>query len=249
MSENESALQVINEHDAHNFEGSRQFLGHMADLPEDVAKLYTIHREAILPGVTAGPVGYAFGLYTACRKHLVLGSVSLFRLYSAQTFRETRAAIEAAGLAYAIQTDPESHRIFKADDGRDKEARKTARKYFTSSRLFPPDVPKLASLKILYDLNSTFSHTNWLTFIRHVDENATPGQFEFLYQDIKNHRLPRDLPRFLIGLCYAHVAILTAADVVFPFAHLEGFKKERMYVFEKLQRFDAQHKAQFPSEA
>jgi hypothetical protein len=251
MSANESVLQVVNEQDAHNFEGSRRSLGHMAALPEDVAKLYTIHHEAALPMLTPGPAPYAFGLYAACRKHLVLGAVSLFRLYSAQMARETRAAVEAAGIAYAIQTDPESFRVFKADDGRDEGARKNARRHFTSNRLFPSQVPKLESLKTFYDLNSNLSHTNWLTFVRQVDTTATPGQFGYSYQDLKKDRLPRDLPKFLVWLCMAHVAILLAADDVFANLAVDAgpFQSEREYVFEKLRRFDAQHKAQFPSEA
>jgi hypothetical protein len=49
----------------------------------------------------------------------------------------------------------------------------------------------------------------------------------------------------------AHVAILLAADDVFANLAVDvgPFQSERKYVFEKLMRFDAQHKAQFPSEA
>ena len=49
----------------------------------------------------------------------------------------------------------------------------------------------------------------------------------------------------------AHVAILLAADDVFANLAVDvgPFQSERKYVFEKLTRFNAQHKAQFPSEA
>jgi hypothetical protein len=251
MDTKKSPLRDLNDTDAYNFDLALRFFGTVTMLPEDVANLYLIHQDALSKAHLVESAQYAGGLYAACRKHLLLGTVALFRLYSAQMFRETRAAVEAAGLARAIQTDPENLRIFKANDGRNSAARKEARSTFTSSTLFPDTIPTFKSLKVFYADASELSHSTFLTFVRHLGETDQPGQFRFSCQDlVDKERVPRDLPTFLFWLCLAHIAILTAADAVFAEvpADFEFFKSERNVVFERVRRFDAQHKAAFPPE-
>lgn len=125
MLSNNSAIATVNTMDVVNFDGISRQLGSAALLPDDVEKLYVMHYEAITPHLTTTEARTAGALFVLCRKHLVLGTLSLFRLYSAQTFRETRAAVEAAGIAHAIQTDPNSFKVLSEDDG-SEQARKLA---------------------------------------------------------------------------------------------------------------------------
>jgi hypothetical protein len=184
----------------------------------------------------------ATGLYALCLKHLVVGVTSLFRLYSASAWRETRAAVEAAGMAHAIQTNASHFKVFSEDDG-SEPTRKLARTTFRSDVIFPKDIPVLKVLKDFYDVASQLSHTNSITFVQHLNNNATPGQQEFAFQDIPRDTIAGQLPKLLFWTCRAHLAILTASDVVFDGlpADLESFNRERTCVFERLDRFNEKH--------
>jgi hypothetical protein len=237
-----SIFTIVREYDAENYQQVVGFLDYAALLPDDLAKLYEIHRQAITPHLTTSPARVAAGLYVLCLKHLVLGVTSLFRLYSAPAWRETRAAVEAAGIAHAIQTAPAHFKVFSEDDGSER-ARRLARNTFKSDVIFPQDVPVLRALKVFYDVASQLSHTNSITFIQHINSTGTAGQQQFAFQDIPREAMASRLPKLVFWTCQAHLAILTAADQVFSGlpADLDAFKKERAYIFGKLSRFNEKH--------
>lgn len=229
-----SEVKSLNETDTKNFSAVYTRIGTAALLPDDVADLYDLHYKAMsqhFPDFTAQIAG---ALYVNCRKHLVLGVVSLLRRYSSQAFRETRGALESAGIAHAIQVDPESFRILENDKG-SGESRKAARNHFTSTRLFPANVPALAKLKKLYEKASELSHSNRRTFAPHLNvRDAT-----FSYQDIRQEDIPRIVTNHLLWISAAHLKILYAADVVFANTNADftKFKKERKDLGERLDRF------------
>jgi hypothetical protein len=242
MLNQKSIVTTVNDYDIHNFDQAKQYLKYAALLPDDVANLYTMHYQAISPHLVTSAARNAGALFVLCQKHLVLGTTSLFRLYSAQMFRETRAAVEAAGIAHAIQTDSTAFKVFSEDDG-SEAARRLARKTFAPRSLFPATVPQLALLSDFYDTASRLSHTSGLTFVRHLIESPTVGQMKFAYQDVQLENMNRDLPKQLFWLCQAHLGILLAADVVFKGLHADPtrFSQERKDVFERLNRFNISH--------
>ncbi|NDJ12303.1 MAG: hypothetical protein EBY17_14085 [Acidobacteriia bacterium] len=242
MLNRDSVIATVNAFDAHNFDQLKEHLNSSALLPDDVVNLYTIHHEAISPLLNTSRARNAAALFVLCQKHLVLGTISLFRLYSAQMFRETRAAVEAAGIAHLIQTDAKSFEVFSQDDG-SEAARKLARKTFTSRALYPSSIPQLALLSDFYDTASMLSHTSGITFVRHLSAGQTVGQMKFGYQDIQRENISRELPKQMFWLCNAHLAILMAADVVFAGldVDLSKFRQKRKDIFERVQRFNAAH--------
>jgi len=235
-----SAIGHANDIDNANFDSITRDLGAMALLPDDVEKLYTQHHDTIGQHLTTVAARTAGALFVLCRKHLVLGASALFRLYSAQMYRESRAAVEAAGIARLIQIDPEALRVFGSDDG-SEAARKLARGTFAPKRLFPDSVPEVHVLSEFYDTASRLSHTSGLTFVRHLSQPSTTGDIAFAYQDILADNINRELPIHVLWLCQAHMLILVAADNIFTDvkADLENFKLERAAVFQRLVRFNA----------
>jgi hypothetical protein len=225
------------EADEQNRKAVRKSIGAAAALPDDLAELYELHYSAIGTQLPDYPAEVAAALYVACRKHLVLGTTALFRRYASQAFRETRAAVEAAGIASAIRRDEESFRIFREDQG-SGESRRAARNRFTSGTLFGGD---LARLKDLYDKASERSHTNRRTFGHHL--NLSEGTFS--YQDLRDEDIPRQVTNYLIWISAAHLTILEVADLVFPDAEgdaVANFKTERQYLGERICRFGLQNK-------
>ena len=160
------------------------------------------------------------------------------RLYSAQMYRESRAAVEAAGIARLIVTDMDAFRTFSSDDGT-AAAAKRARDTFKTGKLFPKDVPICKVLYDHYDLASRLSHTSGLTFLRHIVINPKQGQSLFTYQDIHKEHLKRDVIQHLLWLCQAHVSILVSADETFAAvnANLDVFRKELGALFSRLTQF------------
>jgi len=163
-------------------------------------------------------------------------------------FRETRAAVEAAGIARAIQIDTRNFKAFSEDDG-SEAASKLARSTFTSKLLFPFSISHFKLLFDFYDTASRLSHTNGLTFSRHLGRNAISGKTTFNYQDIQKDNFERDLPHHLLWLCLAHIAILISVDVTFSgvTADLGKFNQARADVYQRVGRFKAAHESRFPN--
>jgi hypothetical protein len=230
-----SEIRALSEADAGNFRVVYASVGAAAILPDDVAGLYKMHYSAIQHRLPDLPAQIAGALYVACRKHLVMGATALFRCYSTQAFRETRTAVEAAGIARAIRADPENFSIFKDDKG-SGASRKAARARFTSKLLFPSDVPEFTRLGECYKKASELSHTNRRTLVPNLDLNEQL----FSYQDIRQKDIPRLVVNHLLWICFAHITILEAADLVFNdvSGDLESFRNECRYVGERLARFD-----------
>lgn len=210
-------------------------LGAVIALPDDVAGLYEMHHNTIANQLPDAPAEVAAALYASCRKHLVLGIAALLRCYASQAFRETRAAVEAAGMAGAIRREPENFRIFSED--RDEESRKRARKRFSSGNLF---VDELTRLKKYYDKSSELSHTNRRTFLPHISRSDRT----FSYQDLRQQDIPKLATNYLLWICATHLTILEVADAVF--SEVQGglvmkFRQERRDLGERLSRFDLQN--------
>ncbi len=234
----DSVICTIERADHENYQKVIDFLGYAALIPDDIDRLYAKHTEGISPLLQTPAARSAAGLYVLCRKHLVLGTLSLFRLHSTQCSRETRGAVEAAGIAHAINTNPQMFAFFEQDDG-SPAARKRTKKAFNSGSIFPPDKPVMSELKGFFDTASLLSHTNVHTYGRHVAATPTPGVGNFSFQDIPRSNIERDLPTFMFWMCLAHLAILKVADSVFPdiTPSLEKFASDRATVFERFCRF------------
>jgi hypothetical protein len=243
MLDKSSAISALNELDKVNFDGISKGLGALALLPDDVEKLYVQHYAAISEHLVAVEARSAGALFVLCRKHLALGTTSLFRLYSAQMYRESRSAVEAAGIARLIQADPVAWEVFRDDDG-SEAARKKARKTFSPGVLFPKDNTQMQLLSDFYDTASRLSHTSGLTFVRHLSQATPSGGVSFSYQDIVATKVALELPMHVLTLCQTHLTILIAADIIFPDvkADLEPFRKERAVVFQRMLRFYTAHK-------
>jgi hypothetical protein len=248
MLRKKSAVAAVDAMDRSNFDGLTRMLGTVALLPDDIEALYVQHAETIDRHLVTSQSKAAGALFVLCRKHLVLDATSLFRLYSAQMFRETRAAVEAAGIARAVQADEAIYKVFREDDGSEVAAG-LARKTFTSRRLFPKEKPPFELLSEFYDTASRLSHTSGLTFMRHIVHDPKTGKVDFLYQDVGKENLNRDLPQQVFWLCLAHICILVSSDVTFSSlgADLAGFQRERAAIFERVGRFKAAHQARYPS--
>ena len=241
----DSAIRIVEQQDRENYQGAVDFLGYASLIPDDIDRLYAKHTEGISTHLQTPVARAAGGLYVLCRKHLVIGTLSLFRLHSMQCSRETRAAVEAAGIAHAIQTNPEMFAVFQQDDG-SPASRKLVRQAFTSAKLFPPDTPMMDELKKFFHTASLLSHANVLTFGRHFAAGATPGTQTFSFQDLPRRSIERDLPTFMFWMCLAHLSILVAADSVFPdiTPSLRNFASDRATVFERFRRFADKAKVQ-----
>jgi hypothetical protein len=227
-----SQIKDLFEVDEQNRKTVYKRVGSSALLPDDVIGVYDQHRLAIAPHLPDVRGELAGILYAACRKHLALGITSLFRCYSSQAFRETRAAVEAAAVAGAVRRDEESYRILR--DDRDEASRKVARNHFKASKIF---VGKLSRLQKTYDKASELSHTNRRTF----GPNINTAEASFSLQDFANQDIPLLVTNYLIWICGAHMEILEAADVIFPEAQsdlITKFKRERQHVGERLARFN-----------
>jgi hypothetical protein len=118
-------------------------------------------------------------------------------------YRESGAAVEAAGIARLIQVDPAAFKVFSEDDG-SETARRNARKTFAPAVLFPKDKPQMHILADFYDTASRLSHTSGLTFVRHLAQ-PSGGTARFSYQDIAVNNVPRELPMPLLTLCQTHI--------------------------------------------
>lgn len=213
-------------------------LGTVALIPDELTELYVLHYKAIGDHFPDNVAEVASWLYVGCQKHLVLAVTSLFRCYSTQAFRETRGAIESAGIAHAIRRDSETFRLFK-DKLDTREKRKAHRERFKSNVLFSGDILKL---KALYDRASELSHTNRRTFGPHLNIRERT----FSYQDLHKKDIPKLATNYLLWICAAHLTILEMADFVFPEAHGElvaKFKQERQWLREKIYRFDQQNRS------
>ncbi|MGI0134995.1 MAG: hypothetical protein ACREBW_08580 [Candidatus Micrarchaeaceae archaeon] len=239
----DSKIDNINEQDIHNYEQVKALLGEAALLPDDVAKLYSLHQQIIGEHLaTKGQKIASFLLHGVCLRHLVLGTLSLFRIHTSQIFQETRMALEASATAYAILHDEEKLKIFLADTGGDDKTRRAAKKAFKPENIFPYDHPLLKQLSNSYNLAAQVSHTNLLSLARHFGDRQRKT-VRFVFQDVPEASAKVDLPRYLDWLLAAHLTILALADQIFESVacDLATFKKERLLVYQRCGRLKVTH--------
>jgi hypothetical protein len=236
------SISALFETDERNRKTAYASVGAAAALPDDVVALYAMQYKALRAHLPDQPAQIAGILYVSCCKHFSLGVTSLFRRYASLAFRETRTAVEAAGIAYAIRQDPETFRIFREDRGRG-ESRKAARNRFKPAKLF---TGKLEPLRAAYDRASELSHTNRRTFSPHL--NLKENSFSYAYQDVSQKDIPKLLINYLLWICKTHLEILESADFVFTDVEnekTEKFKAERTYVAQRIVRFSLQNEGKY----
>jgi len=229
----ESIVRVLNDADTHNIEVSFTVLGQMADLPDQIDALYGALNEALKPLMNTEAAQCAGLLYASARTHLATGAIALYRLHASQMSRETRSAVEAAGIARLIQSDKESFEIFLADWD-DEQARRAAKNRFTSARLFPKTEADMAPLGEFYAANSDLSHTNRFTLFEHVSLEEDSGNARFSTQDIKHD--PGELKKRLSWMCMAHLGVIVAAQGTFKTADFSKIIPEGRYLWGRVQR-------------
>ena len=236
MSPSTAGFPPINEVFAADENNRRQVAESMGDsvlaLPKDVAGLYHQHYEAVRHSFSNKPATFAGLLYVSCCQSLTMAVMSLLRRYSSQAFRETRVAVETAGIAHEITKNDESFEVFLADRG-DIQCRRVARNRFQAKTLFRDGA---AALTAAYYKASELSHQNRRSLITHV--NSTAGMYTF--QDLPDHAIPLVATNHLLCICFTHMTILQVADSVFPDIENEAllaFRKERQFVGERLARF------------
>lgn len=96
-----SPIQTLYEYDHANYLEVTRCLPGQSRLLDDLANLYQTLHGVLDPALAmSGKNARVAGvLYVQCFQHLVLASLALLRLYSKQAARETRAAVEAIGIA------------------------------------------------------------------------------------------------------------------------------------------------------
>ncbi|MFZ0589610.1 MAG: hypothetical protein WAM39_03955 [Bryobacteraceae bacterium] len=248
MAQRTSPLDELRAQDEHNYKEIRKAFENETLIADDVVRAYDLYRKAVEPHLANERMRVASAIVGGiCGQHLIRGALSLFRLHSAQMFRETRSAVEAAGIAHAIQHDEKKLQIFLQDEGRPEQRRK-ARSTFRPRIIFPDDQPLLKILNDHYEVASLRSHTNVLNFVLHLSKSDEPGRLHIHAQDIPRKRLPQDFPLLLFWLCQAHVSILCCVEIIFPglpsTKQMSDFFHEHRYIFEKVQRFNQNHQSQ-----
>lgn len=144
--------------------------------------------------------------------------------------QETRSAVEVTGIAHAIQHDSEKLRVFLADDGGDRAARKAAKKAFKPENIFPFDNPALKQLAQSYQTASLLAHTNLVTLTQHIAEQGESSA-TFVLQDLQGELVPQ----FLIWCAVTHMSILSLVDKIFHDVVFDcaAFDRERRYAIRE----------------
>jgi hypothetical protein len=149
-----SPIDVLNEQDSKNYASIRRVFPNDTRLADDVLAAYDYCAEALQPHLETLADRIANALLTGiCRHHLIRGATALFRVHAAQMFRETRSAVETAGIAYVVRRDPAMLNTFLEDDGRE-EQRRAAKNAFRPGNIFPKTEEVMRSLRSQYDLAS-----------------------------------------------------------------------------------------------
>jgi hypothetical protein len=233
-----STVRQIHEMDNKNFEKTAEHLEYAALLPDDLHGEYNRLRLFIEDKLrTARPQDrLASMLYAFCQKHLVVATTSLLRGYLSSSARETRAALETAGIAHYILKDGEAYSIFlEYSDG--KKGEKAYRNKFGASNILSPDDPDVKDLRRQYDVASTLSHLNPRTVIQHLSPTGRPDQYAVCTQDLR----PEELGTVLMWTCQVHWKILHLGQSTFKnLADFTEFKLKLNQVGERIIRFGKQ---------
>ena len=159
-------------------------------------------------------------------------------------FRETRAAVEAAGLAFCTMKHKDMLQILLADVGT-PETREAVKKPFTQKRIFPKDKRVFRRLGNDYDYCSCRAHSNMAGLASHLTKEGG-NRFNIVTQDIQTEQAVTLIPLFLISLWFSHLHILTSVDESFehlPVTHeLEAFMVARETCEAKLMHVVMKHR-------
>jgi hypothetical protein len=198
------------------------------DLINDLVDLYELCGIALKPHLKdvgariAGALVFGMG-----RNHLVRGTLSLSRAHAAPMFRETRSAVEAAGMACCVMKHDDMRDVLLADVGT-RETRAAMKKTFTQKRIFPKEKKVFRQLRSDYDYCSWRAHTNMASFMTHIGR-TDEGQAALQVQDIRSGTATGEVALYFMHLLLSHLHILTSVDESFD--HFD--------VTEKLEEFMA----------
>ena len=240
-----SPLDELRQTDENNYALWRKTYENECRIIDDLVACYDTYSKALRSLAISPSQELARAIICGvCRKHLVLGAVALLRRHGAMMHRETRSAVEAAGIAHAIQGSREMLEIFLEDDTKSdhqKLKKKTAKYIFKPETIFPHDIPCLKKLDEFYRTASARSHNNVTSFALSVAKGIK-GKTYIATQDIHSER---HFLVYCLWLCFAHIAILETGDIIFPNSpDLYKFKCDRQYIAQKVVRFQQKHKAQ-----
>jgi hypothetical protein len=214
-------------------------------LINELASVYDSCVEALRPALKDDAHFVAFNFICGLgRKHLLLGAMSLFRAHSMQMFRETRAAMEAAGMAFCAMKHKDMLKILLDDVGT-PETREAVMKTFTQKRIFRKEKRVFRRLDNDYDYCSWRTHTNMAGFASHLTKEGG-NRFNITTQDIQTEQAGTSIPLFLISLCLSHFHILTSVDETFDHLPvtdaLEAFMVARETFEAKLMQIILKHR-------
>lgn len=252
-----SALNELRSMDERNVSALLQNFSNECRIIDDLAACYVLYSQILEPLVQTDSQRLAQGFICGiCRKHLLLGSLSLLRRHAAMMYRETRSALEAAGISHAIQLDPEKLKVLLEDEplaSREQERllkqqkRKLSKHIFKPEHIFPDEIPQMKDLDDRYRTASALGHTNMGSFVVHLAKNASGGA-TITTQDIQDANVRSDFLRHFNWMLISHIKILELGDLIFPAAQaLDVFKKERQYIVEKMARFYFKNEENPPS--
>jgi hypothetical protein len=238
----ESPISKLNRDDFEHFERLADFLGALGRLPDDLHMLYHKLHATLQPSLAVArrQDRVAGVLYTFCHKHLALATVMTLRMYMTPAARETRAAVECAGIARKICEDEHAFEVFRNGQAETKAAN-VFKQTFSSGNMFPQQDHLLRPLKKFYADASRFSHLNPTTLLQHLNPGVTADQMNVRFQDLRD----KEVGWFVIWTCHAHIAILYLATRTFfaVGADLRKFAEELEAVSERLSRFGQLEKA------
>jgi hypothetical protein len=207
-------LAALHAHDETNYSGISSALPEEHALVNELSAVYDACVEMLRPALKDNAHFVAFNLICGmARKHLLLGALSLFRAHSIQMFRETRAAVEAGGIAFCAMKHKDMLKILIADVGT-SETREAVRNTFTQKRIFPKNKRVFRRLNDDYDYCSWRAHTNMAGLASHLTKEGG-NRFNITIQDIQPEQAGILIPLFLISLCFSHFHILTSVDETF----------------------------------
>ena len=170
-------LSFIKDHDEQNYRLVREGIGDAAYFPDAVLGIYAGQHELLVQHLQSNQEKHAGALlFGLCVKHLVTGANNLFRGQAGVMYRETRGAVETAGLAYRVLNDTKAFEVYLADHEHDKTARQAFREQTRSKQLFPNTAPAIVQkLGEHYNHASQKAHTNRMNFLRNIGYSKERG--------------------------------------------------------------------------
>ncbi len=209
-------ISAINDNDEKNYKLVREGIGDAAYFPDAVLGVYAGQHELLVRLLQTDQEKHAGALlFGLCIKHLVTGANNLFRGHAGVMYRETRGAIEAAGLAHRLLNDKRTFDTYLADQEYDEVARQAFKDQTRRNQLFPQNAPKIIQkLGEHYDYASKKAHTNRMNFLRNVAYSEAKGLSEMNLRDFAQENIIPKLPLELGWMCGVHLDILLASCLV-----------------------------------